>query len=693
MGGGGGGGRGPGTVDGPINIDSDVETDDDNGSSESEPDGTFAAGSTRDSPGRGQTEAAKFIGRERKSWFSKTSLGPLREGAGADPKAGMVGGVHRSYAGPRRAQVVVGGKKTLRPGTAARRQTGRRRLAQQVGLPVPKHTELGTCGHVQTQTAKSPVARSFVAAAEHLETKAKWRRPAPLCKGPDRGRRVQEEPPLFLEFMQALTPHLHWIAEREGCSLWMVVKRVDLWLNRVFDTAEDFRLRGALPALSGALRKLQPESWEACLHINTSPVPRVVGGLKDAILDKGLRPIGAQQLPADLWDAVIPPFYRGGLQDFDVEREWQDGERVVRGASRGISQHVQRIVQALRGAGVYEETADPSPPPTCYPFVIPKSSEKVSLILSCVKINKSDGAKPPTFRLDSWEDLARSLSAFPPDVDLYGVHIDLKNAFSSFCLPPEARRIFRFRPAPGAPPVALSRLPFGWNYRPYLCQTGLARVLRGVLFPLKMLNSLAMLTAVAAEPWQARGGEAWRQLKAFQLGTDDRLTSSSIWIGDVIVCVDGARDAGGWRVGTLIPGVGVRTHVAPQARFASQQTTELRGLAWAVRFAVRKGDKSVTVCSNSEAAIAQVLHMRATSHLTHHQAVLRPLARVLWISGIVGRLVWVPSVLQPGDPMSRVVSVFQCSQARAEVEAWRTWDNLLSNLGEARVRGVVCLRG
>ena len=73
---------------------------------------------------------------------------------------------------------------------------------------------------------------------------------------------------------------------------------------------------------------------------------------------------------------------------------------MVRGATRWVSQQVQRIAQALRGAGVYEETADP-PPPTCYPFVIPKSSEKVSLILSCLKINKSDGGKPPTFRLDS----------------------------------------------------------------------------------------------------------------------------------------------------------------------------------------------------------------------------------------------------------------------------------------------------
>ena len=97
-----------------------------------------------------------------------------------------------------------------------------------------------------------------------------------------------------------------------------------------------------------------------------------MGGVEDAILDRGLGPVGTHQLPADLWDAVIPPFYREGLRDFDVEREWQDGERVVRGASRWVSQQVQRIVQALRGAGVYEETADPPPPPHVLPLRHPQ---------------------------------------------------------------------------------------------------------------------------------------------------------------------------------------------------------------------------------------------------------------------------------------------------------------------------------
>ena len=140
----GGGGCGPGTADGPINVDSDLDTDDDSGDSGSEPDGTFAVGSARGSPGRGQTGAAKFIGHERKLWLSRTAAAPVRGGTRAGSKAGMVGRVHRPYAGPRPAQVVVGGTQALRPGAAARRQTGRPRLAQQVGSPEPKRTKLGT---------------------------------------------------------------------------------------------------------------------------------------------------------------------------------------------------------------------------------------------------------------------------------------------------------------------------------------------------------------------------------------------------------------------------------------------------------------------------------------------------------------------------------------------------------------------
>ena len=171
----GGGGCGPGTAAGPINVDSDMDTDDDSEGSGSEPDGAFAVGSARGSPGRRQAGVARFVGRERKPWSSRAAAGPVRGGTGAGSKAGVVGRIHRSYTGPRRAKVVVGGAQAMRPRAPARRQTGRPRLAQQIDSPAPKRTKLGAGGHVQTPAAQSPVEGAFVAAAERLKAKARGR--------------------------------------------------------------------------------------------------------------------------------------------------------------------------------------------------------------------------------------------------------------------------------------------------------------------------------------------------------------------------------------------------------------------------------------------------------------------------------------------------------------------------------------
>ena len=87
----------------------------------------------------------------------------------------------------------------------------------------------------------------------------------------------------------------------------------------------------ALPKFLEALRELSPDTWRSCLHVSTSPFPSAVGGVDDAILDKGLGPIGEFPLPQDLWDFVVPEFYRNGLRDFNVEESWVDGDRVGTG--------------------------------------------------------------------------------------------------------------------------------------------------------------------------------------------------------------------------------------------------------------------------------------------------------------------------------------------------------------------------
>ena len=45
-------------------------------------------------------------------------------------------------------------------------------------------------------------------------------------------------------------------------------------------------------------------------------------------------------------------------------------------------------------------------PPSIFPFIIPKSSAKVSLILSCIGMHDLN-SKPPSFELPSWEKIAR----------------------------------------------------------------------------------------------------------------------------------------------------------------------------------------------------------------------------------------------------------------------------------------------
>ena len=93
---------------------------------------------------------------------------------------------------------------------------------------------------------------------------------------------MREMAPVYVEVLQALTPHLHWMPPAQGCSLWRVAKRTDMWLNRVLDTAEDCRVIHALPRFSEALGEMPPDTWRSRLHVSTSPLPRAVGEVDDA---------------------------------------------------------------------------------------------------------------------------------------------------------------------------------------------------------------------------------------------------------------------------------------------------------------------------------------------------------------------------------------------------------------------------
>ena len=136
------------------------------------------------------------------------------------------------------------------------------------------------------------------------------------------------------------------------------------------------------------------------------------------------------------------------------------------GAPPWVSDEVSKFVGVLKRQWLLYDLSEDLPP-TCWPFIIPKTSEKVSLLLGCVKQNGLDGCNPPRFWLRSWEQLSKLLVTFYPGVPLYGTH--------SFVLPESARTVFRLRSGPSGRVVGFGRLPFGWKYSPFICQQTLAR--------------------------------------------------------------------------------------------------------------------------------------------------------------------------------------------------------------------------
>ena len=201
--------------------------------------------------------------------------------------------------------------------------------------------------------------------------------------------------PLFVEFLRACTPHLGWLSAELRVTPWVLVKRLTLFVDRVFDTAEEFRLPSAAHTLVKAVQGLRREDWRGLLHVTTSSTPWA-GKVNPDIVLNGLGPVGSHAILEDIWEKAVPPsFYGHGLRDFDVETPWVDGRSNARpGAPPWVSDEVTKFVGVLKSQWLlYDLSEDLAL--TCWPFIIPKTSEKVSSILSCVNQNGLDGCTPP----------------------------------------------------------------------------------------------------------------------------------------------------------------------------------------------------------------------------------------------------------------------------------------------------------
>ena len=192
---------------------------------------------------------------------------------------------------------------------------------------------------------------------------------------------------------------------------------------------------------------------------------------------------------------MVPESFLHDALGYDVELGPNGGSGTVR---TGVAE----MTATLLGSGVI--SAMPLPP-SCFPFIIPKSSEKVTLILSCLGMNERISNRP-TFQLPSWEGIARLLAATPRSRHLFCTHVHLTNVFWSFRVPPpEMRAAFRFRSMPGGQIFARDRLPFGWKISPIFCQRILGDLVRPLVTPhMEVLHYLEDFLIVGRNPEQVQ---------------------------------------------------------------------------------------------------------------------------------------------------------------------------------------------
>ena len=68
---------------------------------------------------------------------------------------------------------------------------------------------------------------------------------------------------------------LPWLHRALSCSVLLLMRRVHMFGLRMSVTCADFRLKYAPDIIFGVLKEFTLDSWEALLHLSTSPVSQV----------------------------------------------------------------------------------------------------------------------------------------------------------------------------------------------------------------------------------------------------------------------------------------------------------------------------------------------------------------------------------------------------------------------------------
>ena len=143
------------------------------------------------------------------------------------------------------------------------------------------------------------------------------------------------------------------------------------------------------------------------------------------------------------------------------------------------------------------------------------------------------------------------------------------------------------------------------------------------------------------------------------------------------------------KLGTRVEWLGTIFSLGSRARRVNQQMAELWGVWTAVRLACHMGWGVVTLFLDNAGAIYQGVRGRASVGLWVQQWSLRKVNLLLFRCPVVVHFVFVPTFLQPADPVSRLEASYGGCRARALGAARHIWRKLGNNLSYALYIGSV----
>ena len=78
-----------------------------------------------------------------------------------------------------------------------------------------------------------------------------------------------------------------------------------MFSEKIFSTAEDFRLEEALLVLLQSFTEPREDAWDGLAHLSTSPIPQIARS-HPTLTAKGLGKMGSYVTYQGLWNELVP---------------------------------------------------------------------------------------------------------------------------------------------------------------------------------------------------------------------------------------------------------------------------------------------------------------------------------------------------------------------------------------------------